>query len=579
MAVPHRAIVLAAGLGTRMRPFTRVIPKPLLPLWDRAAILRVLDSLHAWGVRDVLVNLHHHAARVLEDVRSEAPPGIRLNFSFEPAILGTGGAVKRASWFVHDGAFLLVNADIVVELDPSPLAQAMHRHGTLAALWMTDADGPRTVRVRDGTVGSFHVARPGRPGTYTFCGLHLVSPDVLEFMPAQDAFSIIDVYRRAQRAGRRIAGVCVPGSLWCDIGTPDSYLAAHEAYRQRFPDRCRNRPAARCFDALELPVEATGDADLAAAVRALRWPAARTRALPLARKGSDRRFTRIRCGHRRAMVVTHGTARPENEHYARHARLLARAGVRVPVLLRHLPSRRTAVFEDVGGTALLDWVRDKSEHRVRALYGRILECVHTFHTHGARAAARAPLCQPFGPALYRWERELFAEHFLRGHLHEPGAVVRRILRELETVPDHLAGRPRVLLHRDLQSTNILLRGREPVLIDFQSMRMGPAAYDVASLLCDPYVSLPASTQAHVLDRLASRHPAYARQVRDAFWWAAVQRLVQALGAFGRLSAVPGVTWYRPHIRPALKMLDRALLQVQTLPCTQRWVKRALAKAD
>ncbi|MBU1910142.1 MAG: phosphotransferase, partial [Verrucomicrobia bacterium] len=124
--------------------------------------------------------------------------------------------------------------------------------------------------------------------------------------------------------------------------------------------------------------------------------------------------------------------------------------------------------------------------------------------------------------------------------------------------------PAVLLHRDLQSSNILLRAGRPVFIDFQGMRFGPAAYDLASLLCDPYVELPPALQDELLEYYTARRPKDL-SAPSLFWPAAVERLVQALGAFGRLSVQPGLGTFAEFIPPALRLLRRALERIEPLP--------------
>ena len=115
----------------------------------------------------------------------------------------------------------------------------------------------------------------------------------------------------------------------------------------------------------------------------------------------------------------------------------------------------------------------------------------------------------------------------------------------------------------MQSSNVVLRNRQLALIDFQGMRWGAAAYDLASLLCDPYVMLPERLQESLLTFYERRSPRGAL-VRQAFWPAAIQRLAQALGAYGRLSALPGTARFADYIPPALRMMARALNHVEGL---------------
>ena len=175
----------------------------------------------------------------------------------------------------------------------------------------------------------------------------------------------------------------------------------------------------------------------------------------------------------------------------------------------------------------------------------------------------------FDRKLYRWERDYFAEHMLQRRCGLTPAKITRIKQELAQSGRRLERAPQVLVHRDLQSSNILLQRGVPHLIDFQGMRMGAAAYDLASLLCDPYVDLPAEAQQHLLTY-------YARQggkdlEAGLFWWAAVQRLAQALGAFARLSRQPDLASFANHIPATLRQMHRALGHLPGFPALHAWV--------
>ena len=159
--------------------------------------------------------------------RRRPPRGPRLTFSYEPEILGTGGALRQAAWFFDAQPFWLVNADTACDLDPEPLRETFARRRPLAAVWLHPDRGPRTVEMRRGRLTGFRSSRPGTAGTYTFCGLHLLAPRILEYLPPAGFASIIAAYERAGAAGECVAGVCLPGAYWADIGTPGAYIAAH----------------------------------------------------------------------------------------------------------------------------------------------------------------------------------------------------------------------------------------------------------------------------------------------------------------------------------------------------------------
>ena len=159
MKAPSKAVILAAGLGTRMRPLTCATPKPLLPLWGVPLLDHTLNLLRAWGVRDVLLNLHHGADAIVRHVRTRPPPSLRIAFSFEPAILGTGGALRRAEWFPDDDPFWMVNADIAADVNPAPFLRAGRRTTFSAARGVRRA--PRAVSLRNGETTSPGIPIPG----------------------------------------------------------------------------------------------------------------------------------------------------------------------------------------------------------------------------------------------------------------------------------------------------------------------------------------------------------------------------------------------------------------------------------
>jgi aminoglycoside/choline kinase family phosphotransferase len=309
---------------------------------------------------------------------------------------------------------------------------------------------------------------------------------------------------------------------------------------------------------------------------------------PLAGRGSDRAYYRARYdvgSHGGSAILTHyGAARVENSYYAGIAAFLAGVGVPVPSVIRHRDEGGEGMVlqEDLGETDL--WALRDAPWEVRgALYRKTLEAVHRLHSHPERdfPKGRVRLMEEFSPAYYRWERDYFKTNFLgvlRGVGLEDGEG-----RELESELDALAGRllagRRRLVHRDLQSQNVMLRqgagGVEPVLIDFQGMRFGNRFYDLASLLCDPYVAFSDGQRLELLEH------AYALdgegmdwgRFQTSFWEAAAQRLMQALGAYGMLGVVKGLTGYLRHVAPALGNLRLATRNAGSLPRLQAVAER------
>ncbi len=626
---PRKAILLAAGLGTRMRPLSHALPKPMLPLWGLPLIEHVLGLLADWGVEEALINLHHAPSPLLDYLsrKRHVPP--RIVLSYEPTILGTGGALRRAAWFLDDSPFWLINTDIAADVHCRPLLDAFDPATSLAVLWVTPDRGPRTVAINArGDVRDFRATTPAEPvppqpqPQVTFCGLHLLAPAILRYLPGDGSVSIVAAYEAAMRDGIAIHTVAPRDCFWDDLGTPERYLAVHAEVQQRHaagapggrlytPQHVMSRAMLRRRGASVDGFAAVArNATLAPGARVCRsvvWPGARLGAsaaavdavigagvaldvaatgiavrmsacpndpalaraaawlngptidepivIPFAARGSDRRFTRLARGSSTAILVRYGRERRENARHVHHAEFLRRHGIPVPAILDHDARLRLTLEQDLGDRSLERLVAERGVAHNMPIYRQVIDVVADMHRI-LLAPLAGQLELAFTPRLYRWEHALFDVHMLQGRIKLPARQRTAILDELQTVARRLVKHRPVLIHRDLQSSNILIHDAQPYLIDFQGMRAGAAAYDLASLLCDPYVMLPAKLQRQMLAQYAARSedPAACKD----FWFAAVQRLAQALGAYARLAALPGTRRFAAHIPRASVMLERAL---------------------
>ena len=156
---PMKAAVLAAGLGTRLRPLTDICPKPLLPVLNRPLLGVVLAQLEAAGAFQVAVNTHHLADQVHDFLRAE-PWSFLLSVSHEPEILGTGGGLRQLGEILREGPFLAINADILTDLDLAEVYRG-HREGAVSTLVLHDCPPYNNVWVEDGRVVSVGAPPPG----------------------------------------------------------------------------------------------------------------------------------------------------------------------------------------------------------------------------------------------------------------------------------------------------------------------------------------------------------------------------------------------------------------------------------
>jgi NDP-sugar pyrophosphorylase family protein len=223
-------MVLAAGRGERLRPLTDNLPKPLIPVAGKPLLFHILGYLRNCGVEEVVINLHHLGERIQEYVGDGRQWGLAVRYSWERHLLGTGGGIQKAAPHLLGGTFLVMNADILVELDLRDVF-AFHRANNAAVTLVLRRD-PEAERYGVIETDGYGLVRqilgriPGRSGPWNrlmFTGIHVLEPEVFTHMDRrQSPFSIIDVYVDMLRAGERILGYEMKG-FWTDLGTPARY--------------------------------------------------------------------------------------------------------------------------------------------------------------------------------------------------------------------------------------------------------------------------------------------------------------------------------------------------------------------
>ena len=232
-----KAMILAAGLGTRLRPLTDDKPKALVTVAGRTLLEIAIERLRGFGVTEIIVNAHHFAEQVEQFLRSRSF-GVRVEVSREDELLDTGGGLKKAAWFFagDDEPFLLHNVDVVSSIDLGAMVEAHRTSGALATLAVMDRKTSRYLLFdeagllcgrRAGLDGAAEMARDcAAPEALAFCGIHVVSPRLLGELKEEGAFSIIDAYLRLAAEGEKIAAFRADGFAWRDVGRLESLAAA-----------------------------------------------------------------------------------------------------------------------------------------------------------------------------------------------------------------------------------------------------------------------------------------------------------------------------------------------------------------
>jgi NDP-sugar pyrophosphorylase family protein len=241
MLLAMKAMILAAGLGSRLGVLGRNTPKCLLPLLDRETILdHVIHKLIRFGVSEIIINTHHLAEQVEEHLKQKRYYDIAIHISHEDELLDTGGGLKNVRrYFQEEPAFIVHNADIFCTANLSEAYQNHIEHGLTASLICMTRDSQRGLFVDESKkiTGWTGEQPPYTPHTserlVAFSGISICSPSIFHYMPDTDRFSIIEAFLAASRDTHKVSAYHIDASTWADIGTPEKLATLQKQLRNK----------------------------------------------------------------------------------------------------------------------------------------------------------------------------------------------------------------------------------------------------------------------------------------------------------------------------------------------------------
>jgi NDP-sugar pyrophosphorylase family protein/aminoglycoside/choline kinase family phosphotransferase len=456
-----------------------------------------------------------------------------------------------------------------------------------------------------------------------FTGIALYSPEFIDFLPAGRS-SIVDAWLRAKSAGENVGTIDFTGCRWTDIGMPEAYASCIFATLQQYGEVFYVDPAVECRelvpgantviekgcliegkaslrDCIVLPgaiipdgaviadslvgpgymVQIRGSRTLPSALSAafladLSGDSWRKHDISLiGAGGSDRNYYRVREGEKSAVLMVCPQDDPDLHRHLAYTEFFSKHAVPVPQLLSpgaaFSPSPADAgkalyvLFEDLGDVSLYSWLKcRRSRETAEALYRKTLDILA--HLHSA-VSAKISDCTLLGSRIFdyehfRWESGYFCDRFVSGLLGIVPLEREKLDREFDRLAKNADSFAKSIVHRDFQSQNIMVTGDDmPRIIDYQGARLGPPAYDLASLLWDPYHRLNDAMRERLIEyyiSLMKEGPAGAfdeNAFRQSILPCRLQRHMQALGAYGFLSEVKGKTYFRKYIPQALDYLN------------------------
>jgi NDP-sugar pyrophosphorylase family protein/aminoglycoside/choline kinase family phosphotransferase len=452
-----------------------------------------------------------------------------------------------------------------------------------------------------------------------FTGIAMYQPEFLQFLLEGNS-SVVDAWFRALSAGHRIGTKDVSGCYWTDIGTPSSYArAVVQALREDGENIYIHQSAKGCMHAeldgyvviekdntfnqcvalrncISLPGTAIGktssDQSSPECFLTLFWGTHHDRnnkgvfgnsilgpdtTVTLSESdfydtdahgnsligtgGSDRKYYRIKHNDHTAVLMKCTENDPDFDRHIEYTTFFRTHEVPVPTLITAEPETKTAFFEDLGDLSLYSWLKcPRLSEEVEEMYRRVLDILIAIHTTATTHLHQCPLLNDrvFDYEYLRWETTYFFEQFVEGLQNRKIESASALNDEFHQLAFMVDSYPKTIVHRDFQSQNIMVtKGGIPRILDYQGARIGPPAYDVVSLLWDPYFRLEDSLRDKLLNYYVSRvyeGISFESEFRKTLIPCRLQRHMQALGAYGFLSSVKGKHYFLKHVPEGLRLL-------------------------
>lgn len=285
--------------------------------------------------------------------------------------------------------------------------------------------------------------------------------------------------------------------------------------------------------------------------------------VPIKKGGSDRSFFRVSLQHETSFIFMHyGDEVAENAYWAGIDRFMASLGMNVPRIITQDISKHFLLIEDLGDVDLWS-LRFESWEEKRDYYFQVLTQIYRLHSFDLKSVpADVQLSESYGPRLYKWEHDYFLENLVWEvcKIKLSSSDAAKLNKELDALSAHLQKIEPCLIHRDFQSKNIMIKNGRPFMIDFQGMHQGCLFYDLGSLLCDPYVTFTDEERNELINFYYKlMNSSYSRdEFVQNFWMGSVQRLLQALGAYGFLGLKKHKPAFLGHIGNGIENLLTAV---------------------
>ncbi len=589
-----KAFILSAGLGERLRPITEELPKPLLPVFGKSILERIIERLSVLKLDGIGINLHYMKDMIEKRLRGKNLLH-NITIFYEKNILGTGGGIKNAEEFLKDNIFIVHNGDIISDINLQSLIDEHISNGCIATLAINSEPEYRNIIIdKNGYLSDIRKPSPEEEA-FTFTGIAIYSPRIFRYIPDGNS-SIINAWLNAIKDGERIKTLDVSKYFWADTGTPLTYAKTLIELLKKNGETLYISPRARidgevdgyaviegdsvikkgsCIkDCIILKGEVHGRYEDAIIYgeRIIRLQdhsihgVKKDEPVLIGTGGSQRRYYRIRRNNKTVVEMRCTKDDPDFSRYINYSFFFRRHSIPVAQIISIEEDNKSAILEDLGDMTLYSYLKLRpSIEKIIEIYKKAVDILITMHHHLIRYIDECPLLREriFDYEHLRWESRYFIERFINDILQIYPENQRELDDEFHKLAMKVDSFPKRVIHRDFQSQNIMLRGKDVFIIDFQGARLGPPSYDIASLLWDPYTRLDDSIREKILNHYIEKMETIDKEFRkdeflESLIYTKIQRHMQALGAYGFLSSVRGKKYFLKFVPYSMKLLEEDL---------------------
>lgn len=597
-----KAFILCAGLGKRLYPISKEIPKPLIPFFGKTPLLLILEKLKELKIKEIGINLHWKAEKIKKYLSEQKY--FDFHFFYEKELLDTGGALKNAEDFLKNSNFIVINSDIIFYFSLKDAIKYHNQNKNLCTILITDNSKSNNLIIsKKNKLNGISEKISNKYKTFT--GIGIYKPEVLKYMKGK-IFSIKETWLELIK-DNLIDTYYVEPEKWYDLGSIKSYIKTIFNYLKKegeknyiFSDLDLNKIELEGFNFIEKNVKILKKIKLK---NCIVFPNAKLRKseknkiigktfklsfsskiinskkfindqfcckftqkkktmiTPLNVGGSIRNFYFFKKNGKKYIYLISSFEDKEFERWFKIRKLLNKIKFPVPSVFDVSFKSKKAIIEFCGEYSLYDYSKFSEKSKLEILYKKIIDKVVLLHKKKLDNYLKNNIFKDyvFSKDYFLWETRYFYENFLKGYkkIDLPYEYFENVFEKLAEISSKFEKR---ILHRDLQSQNILISKNNQIkFIDFQSARLGPPGYDIASLLWDPYINLTDDLRSNLLnyykEKMSKSLPA---DFDESLKYLKAQRHFQAIGAYSFLGLKRGKKHFLKFIKPAIKFLKEDL---------------------